>query len=169
MCRLSRAAAVFRGALPPRPRAAMSRWILMARFPRLPPCPGIPADRISGRVLPPARSAWFTGSGTASGSGLTYFDGSSVSTIQGVNSRVLGFFNGDLYYSTGSGTVGIYKYGGLPAAAHDQHGVSHGIKQPGRQPLRLLLRAGWQLAVCGRRRHRCAEVHQEWLALDVGV
>ena len=79
-------------------------------------------------------AAWFTGSGTAAGNGLTYYNGSSVSTIQGVNSRVLGYFNGDLYYSTGSGTVGIYKYTGLPTTATTSTPLLTGVSGQGTSP-----------------------------------
>ena len=79
-------------------------------------------------------TAWFTGSGTAAGSGLTYSDGSSVSTIQGVNSRVLGYYNGNLFYSTGSGTQGIYKYAGLPTTATTSSAFLTGVTGQGSSP-----------------------------------
>ena len=79
-------------------------------------------------------AAWFAGSGSAAGNGLTYFNGSTVSTIQGVNSRVVGYFNGDLYYSTGSGTQGIYKYAGLPTAAATSSAFLTGVTGQGTSP-----------------------------------
>jgi len=78
-------------------------------------------------------SLWFTGSGTGSGSGLVYYNGSS-STIQGINSRVLGYYGGNLYYSTGSGTQGIYKYSGLPTSATTSTAFLTGIAGQGTSP-----------------------------------
>ena len=78
-------------------------------------------------------SLWFTGSGTGSGSGLVYYNGSS-STIQGINSRVLGYFGGNLYYSTGSGTQGIYKYTGLPTSATTSTAFITGVTGQGTSP-----------------------------------
>ena len=78
-------------------------------------------------------SLWFTGSGTGSGSGLVYYNGSS-SSIQGINSRVLGYFGGNLYYSTGSGTQGIYKYTGLPTSATTSTAFLTGIAGQGTSP-----------------------------------
>jgi hypothetical protein len=78
-------------------------------------------------------SLWFTGSGTGSGSGLVYYNGSS-STIQGINSRVLGYFGGNLYYSTSSGTQGIYKYTGLPTSATTSTAFITGVTGQGTSP-----------------------------------
>ena len=78
-------------------------------------------------------SLWFTGSGTGSGSGLVYYNGSS-STIQGINSRVLGYYGGNLYYSTGSGTQGIYKYTGLPTSATTSTAFITGVTGQGTSP-----------------------------------
>lgn len=79
-------------------------------------------------------TAWFAGSGTGAGAGLVYDNGSSAASIQGVNSRVLGYRNGDLYYSTGSGTTGIYKYSGLPTAATTSSAFLTGIAGQGTSP-----------------------------------
>lgn len=80
-------------------------------------------------------ATWFTGSGTGAGSGLVYFDGvSTPSTIQGINSRVLGYYNGDLYYATGSGTVGLYKYSGLPTTATASSPFLTGVTGQGTSP-----------------------------------
>lgn len=78
--------------------------------------------------------AWFTGSGTASGNGLVYNNGTSSSTIQGVNSRVLGYYGGNLFYSTGSGTQGIYAYSGLPTAATTSTPFLTGVASQGTSP-----------------------------------
>ena len=82
---------------------------------------------------------WFTGSGTASGSGLVYYDGTSSSTIQGVNSRVLGYYGGDLFYSSGSGTQGIYKYNGLPTSPVNAAAFLTGVTGQGTSPYDFVL------------------------------
>ena len=79
-------------------------------------------------------TTWFTGSGTASGSGLTYADGASTATIQGVNARVLNLHNGDLYYSTGSGAQGLYKYSGTPTTATAASSFLVGLAGQGTSP-----------------------------------
>ncbi|MFN7140364.1 MAG: immunoglobulin domain-containing protein, partial [Limisphaerales bacterium] len=57
----------------------------------------------------------FWGAGGNSG---TYYYGneSSAATVQGsvANTRVISIFNGNLYFSTGSGTRGIYRIEGMP-------------------------------------------------------
>ena len=79
-------------------------------------------------------SSWFTGSGTGAGSGVVYYNGTSSATIQGVNTRVLDDYNGNLYYSTGSGTVGIYKYSGLPTYATTATALLTGVAGQGANP-----------------------------------
>jgi hypothetical protein len=78
--------------------------------------------------------AWFAGSGTGSGSGLVYDNGATSSTIQGVNSRVLDYYNGNLYFSTGSGTQGIYQYTGTPTSATSASAFLTGITGQGTSP-----------------------------------
>lgn len=56
---------------------------------------------------------------TGSSSGVWYYDGTDFVQISTTvsNNRNVEIFNGDLYFSTGSGTTGIYKVGtGLPTA-----------------------------------------------------
>jgi len=84
-------------------------------------------------------SFWFAGSGTASGNGLVYYNGTSSSTIQGINSRVLGYYGGNLYYSTGSGTQGIYKYSGLPTSATSASPFLTGVASQGTSPYDFVL------------------------------
>ncbi len=79
-------------------------------------------------------TSWFTGSGTTAGNGLVYYDGSTSTTIQGVNSRVLNLNNGDLFYSTGSGTVGLYKYSGTPTTATASTAFLTGVTGQGTSP-----------------------------------
>ena len=78
--------------------------------------------------------AWLAGSGTAAGSGLVYDNGTTASSVQGVNSRVLGYFGGNLYYSTGAGTTGIYKYTGLPTSATTSTAFLTGVTGQGTSP-----------------------------------
>jgi hypothetical protein len=77
---------------------------------------------------------WFTGSGTSSGNGLVYSDGSTSTTIQGVNSRVLGLRTGDLSYSTGAGVQGIYKFSGTPSAPTTATPFLTGVTGQGTSP-----------------------------------
>ena len=84
-------------------------------------------------------SLWFTGSGTAAGNGLVYYNGTTSTTIQGVNSRVLGYYGGSLYYSTGSGTQGIYKYSGLPTSATTSTAFITGVSGQGTSPYDFVL------------------------------
>jgi hypothetical protein len=65
---------------------------------------------------------WGSGAGTTTTGGIRYFDDqSSTSTTLvatgATNTRVVGIFDGGLYYSTGSGTSGIYSLGALPTTA----------------------------------------------------
>jgi hypothetical protein len=78
--------------------------------------------------------AWFAGSGTSGTKGIVYDNGTTASSIQGANSRVLGYFNGNLYYSTGSGTQGIYKFTGLPTAATTSTAFLTGVTGQGTSP-----------------------------------
>ncbi len=79
-------------------------------------------------------SLWFAGSGTASGSGVVTYNGSTASTVQGVNSRVLNYQGGDLYFSTGSGTQGLYKFAGTPTGAATSTAFLTGITGQGTSP-----------------------------------
>jgi cysteine-rich repeat protein len=46
----------------------------------------------------------------ANNSGVTYYNGASVTSISAGNFRNVEIYNGVLYYSTGSGSAGIYRY-----------------------------------------------------------
>lgn len=118
------------------PVNAGSRGISGARPPRpnITPLSGAYSGQNIRSGFASGSTAWFTGSGTAAGNGLTYYDSSSASTIQGVNSRVLGYFNGDLFYSTGSGTQGIYHYAGLPTTATTSSAFLTGVAGQGTSP-----------------------------------
>jgi hypothetical protein len=78
-------------------------------------------------------TAWFAG-GNGSGSGVEYYNGTSSLRIENVNTRILGVYGGILYYSTASGTQGIYKYSGLPTAATTATAVLTGVASQGINP-----------------------------------
>jgi hypothetical protein len=82
---------------------------------------------------------WFTGSGTTASTGLMYDNGTTAAGIQGVNTRVLGYFGGNLFYSTGSGTTGIYKYTGLPTSATTSTPFLTGVTGQGSSPYDFVL------------------------------
>ena len=78
-------------------------------------------------------SAWFAGA-NGSGSGVEYYNGTSSLRIENANTRVLGVYAGSLYYSTGSGTQGIYKYSGLPTLATAATPFLTGVAGQGTSP-----------------------------------
>jgi hypothetical protein len=78
-------------------------------------------------------NSWFTGSGGA-GSGIVTYNGSSQTQVQDINSRVIQNVGGDLFYSTGSGTQGIYKYTGLPTVPTVSTSFLTGISGQGTSP-----------------------------------
>ena len=69
---------------------------------------------------------YWTG-GTPGGNNLFVDGGTDVVGVQSVttsNTRTVGIYNGQLYYSTGSGTIGIYSVGvGLPTTAGQTAGI----------------------------------------------
>ena len=79
-------------------------------------------------------SLWFSGSKNGTPSGVVYYDGTSSSTVSNVNSRVLNDFNNNLYYYTGSGVTGIYKYSGLPTTSTASTAVITGVTGQGLNP-----------------------------------
>jgi hypothetical protein len=79
-------------------------------------------------------SLWFSGSKNGTPSGVVYYNGTSASSVSNVNTRVLNDFNNNLYYSTGSGTVGIYKYSGLPTTSTVSTPVITGVTSQGSNP-----------------------------------
>lgn len=63
---------------------------------------------------------WITGTGTGTSGGLWYSAGGAAPTqitTGGGNFRNVNIFNGNLYYSTASGTAGIYAFTGIPTIA----------------------------------------------------
>jgi PEP-CTERM motif len=72
--------------------------------------------------------SWFSGSGTGSGNGLEYYNGSSATKITATDTRVLNYYGGSLYYST---PTGIFKFSGLPTAAVTAATVLTGVSGEG--------------------------------------
>ncbi|MFM7137780.1 MAG: beta strand repeat-containing protein, partial [Planctomycetota bacterium] len=68
-----------------------------------------------------ANTFYATGNGSGTTGGVWYYDGSAFTRVSGSvnNTRNVEIFNGDLFFSTGSGSHGIYQVGsgGLPTAA----------------------------------------------------
>lgn len=81
--------------------------------------------------------AWFAGS-NGPGSGIMTFS-SGTAQVQDINSRVVQVINGDLYYSTGSGTQGLYKYTGLPTGAATSTAFLTGVASQGTSPYDFVL------------------------------
>lgn len=74
---------------------------------------------LSGNNVRSGAAAVTGGGAYVSGAnGIGYANGGTVTTLASTNARDLGIFGGQLYYSTGSGTNGIYALGsGLPTTA----------------------------------------------------
>ena len=85
-------------------------------------------------VFASGTSLWFSGSKNGTPSGVVYYNGTSASSVSNVNSRVLNDFNNNLYYSTGSGVTGIYKYSGLPTTSTASTPVITGVSGQGSNP-----------------------------------
>lgn len=62
-------------------------------------------------------SFWFAG-GNGTGSGIMSYSGGQTNQLSTNNSRVLNVYNNDLYFSTGSGTQGIYRIAGTPTSSN---------------------------------------------------
>lgn len=74
------------------------------------------ANNIRGGFTDGQGNTWGIGGATASG--ISYFGTGTPATVLGVNARVLGAVGGSLYYSSGSGTRGIYSFSGaFPTSA----------------------------------------------------
>jgi hypothetical protein len=67
-------------------------------------------------VIPISSTTFYAAAGAGSNSGIYYYDGSNFTQITTLSVRSIEIFNGNLYFSTGSGSVqGIYQVGtGLP-------------------------------------------------------
>lgn len=83
---------------------------------------------------------YFAGSGTSATAGILFYNGTTISSIQGVNARVLGEYGGSLYYSSGASSgTGIYKYSGLPTSASTATPVLSGVANQGTSPYDFVL------------------------------
>ena len=67
-------------------------------------------------VIPVTSTTFYAAAGQGSNSGIYYYDGSNFTQITTLSARSIEIFNGNLYFSSGSGSVhGIYQVGtGLP-------------------------------------------------------
>ena len=75
------------------------------------------ADNIRSGVTVDGSAFWFTGS-AGSGSGIMAFSGGATNQLADINSRVIKVYNNSLYYSTASGTQGIYSISGTPTSSN---------------------------------------------------
>ena len=74
------------------------------------------ANNIRGGFTDGQGNYWGVGAATANG--ISYFGSGTPAIVAGVNARVLNAVNGSFYYSTGSGTRGIYSLAGaFPTSA----------------------------------------------------
>lgn len=78
---------------------------------------------------------WFAGSNGANAGVVTYSGSAGLATrVQNVNARVVQVIDGNLYYSTGSGTTGIYRYAGLPSGTANAAAFLTGVIGQGTSP-----------------------------------
>ena len=78
---------------------------------------------------------WFAGSNGTNAGVVTYSGSAALATrVQNVNARVVQVMGGKLYYSTGSGTTGIYRYEGLPSGTANAAAFLTGIAGQGTSP-----------------------------------
>jgi hypothetical protein len=61
---------------------------------------------------------WASGTGASGQTGIYYYGNNSSLTVlnSGIAGRAIGAYGGNLYYTTGSGTAGLYMYSGLPTS-----------------------------------------------------
>lgn len=103
----------------------------------------------SGVVATPTAIGAYSGNnirGAVSTGGGTYFAGGTTGTIfrsagvnttiqtANINTRVVNVQNGNLYYSTGAGTQGIYGFTGTPTAATVPTAIITGVTGQGTNP-----------------------------------
>ncbi|MBU3658481.1 MAG: hypothetical protein FGM14_01305 [Flavobacteriales bacterium] len=92
----------------------------------LPTSAPVPFNNDNFRSVIPTSATTFYASGNSTGTGspnggIWYFNGSSYVQLLSGNIRNIEIFNDTLYYSTGSGTIGVYKFlNGLPIAGSNQ-------------------------------------------------
>ncbi|HYG33502.1 MAG TPA: DUF3616 domain-containing protein, partial [Clostridia bacterium] len=75
-------------------------------------------NNIRSGITDGAHNFWAAGAGGMSSSGIAYLGTASVAaSVMNVNARVVNVFNENLYFSTGSGTAGIYGFTGTPTTS----------------------------------------------------
>ena len=85
---------------------------------------------------------WFAGSNGTNAGVVVYSGSATVATrVQSVNSRVVQVIDGDLYYSTGSGTTGLYRYTGLPSGTATAAALLTSVSGQGTNPYDFALAA----------------------------
>lgn len=78
---------------------------------------------------------WFAGSNGTNAGVVAYSGSTGLATrVQNVNARVVQVIDGNLYYSTGSGTTGIYRYAGLPSGTANAAALLTGVIGQGISP-----------------------------------
>ena len=91
------------------------------------------ANNFRSNIPTSATTFYASGNGSSSTGGIWYYNGTSytqVSTTQ-TNTRNVEIFNGNLYFSTGSGTTGIYQVGtGLPTTSGQTATLIAGATSP---------------------------------------
>lgn len=74
-----------------------------------------------GAVTSDGTAIWASGAGSTSLAVVYTVDGSNATPVNvsatSTNNRVIQAFNGDLYFSTGAGTTGVYRISGLPTSS----------------------------------------------------
>ena len=85
---------------------------------------------------------WFAGSNGTNAGVVAYSGSAGLATrVQNVNARVVQVIDGNLYYSTGSGTTGIYRYAGLPGGTANAAAFLTGVIGQGISPYDFALAA----------------------------
>ena len=90
-------------------------------------------DNIRSGVAAGAGNYYFTGS-SGPGSGIMFSGSSGTNQIADINSRQIQVRNGNLLYSTGSGTRGIYSFNGLPTSTTNASSLLTGVTGQGTSP-----------------------------------
>ncbi len=72
---------------------------------------------VCGAVTTDGAQFWITGNGNSGTGGVWAKSSSTETQVTSGNLRVVGVEGGNLLYSTGAGTVGLYAFSGLPTSA----------------------------------------------------
>lgn len=90
---------------------------------------------------------WFAGSNGTNAGVVTYSGSTAQATrVQNVNARVVQVLDGNLYYSTGSGTTGLYRYTGLPSGTAAATPWLTGVTGQGTNPYDFVIAASGSTA-----------------------